>query len=226
MKKKIFNFKNDDKTFHESYYKGRSPANIPAPFVMTVTGRPNTGKSNTIKNIIAEVQGSKNKKEHFDEIYVIHGAAGETKEWNILDPTGIFEGIPSYNDFEIEPKKLLIFDDVDFSKITKDDLKKLSQIVRFGSTHFNLNCIFANQNFFKIPSVIRQNSNCFVIYRPTDRDELSTIGRRINLDKKKIKELFTEHLPHFRDSLFIDHKPGAPHTYYKNLFIPLEIEDD
>jgi hypothetical protein len=222
MKKKIHGFKNEDKGFHESYYNGRSPANIPKPFVMTITGKPNTGKSNTVKNIIAEIQGSSNKKEHFDEIYVCHGAAEETKEWDILDSTEIFSEIPSYRDFDTEKKKLIIFDDVDFSKINRTELERLSKLVRFGSTHFNINQIYCNQNFFKIPSVIRQNSNAFCVYKPDDRDELSCIGRRLSLSKTSINE----HCPHFRDFLFIDFKAGAPHVHYKNLFHPIDILDD
>lgn len=223
---KIVSFKNDDKGFHEHYYAGRSPANIPKPFIMTVSGKPNTGKSNTVKNIIVAIQGSEHKKEHFDEIYVCHGAAEETSEWDILDPTEIFSEIPSYTDFDAKKKKLIVFDDIDFSKISKDDLKKISQLVRFGASHFNINQIYVNQNYFKIPSVIRQNSNCFVVYRPDSRDELTTIGRRLNLDKHSIRQVFDIHCQHFRDFLFVDLTCSAPHKYYKNLFEPIDVDED
>jgi hypothetical protein len=215
---------NPDKLKHENYYKGRSPANIPKPFVLTCTGRPGSGKTNLVLNIIASIQGSPNKKEKFDEIYVCHGAIDQTKEYEILDATDTFTDIPHYSEFDQDKKTLIIFDDIDFTKISKDELKRLSELVRFGSTHFNICQIYCNQNFFKIPSVIRQNSNCFITYKPSDRDELNCIGRRIAIGKKTIKKIFDDH-NNFRDSLFVDMKPGAPHMYYINLFTPLTIEE-
>jgi len=87
--------------------------------------------------------------------------------------------------------------------------------------------LYLCQNFFKIPRVLRDNALNFIIFKPNDNDELATIGRRVGLNKKEIKNVFKHQLPHFRDSLFIDMKPGAPHVYYKNLFEKLHnVKED
>ena len=220
---KIIPLKNPDKKLHETYYDGRNVADIPKPFVFVANGRPNSGKSLMTLHIIAACQSGENP---FDEIYIVHGAANQTKEYEIVDPTDIFEEIPKYSDFDPEKNTLVIFDDVDYSKVSKADLKKISELVRFGASHFNISQIYLNQNFFRIPRVLRDNALNFIIFKPNDTDELSCIGRRIGIDKKTIKLLFREQLSHFRDSLFVDLKPGAPHKYYKNLFEVLDVPED
>jgi len=112
---------NPDKQKHETYYDGRNPADIPKPFVEVMNGRPNSGKSLLTLHIIASIQSGNNP---FDEIYVVHGAPDETKEYDIVDPTDIFAEIPSYQDFDPEKLTLVIFDDVDWTKISGDELKK------------------------------------------------------------------------------------------------------
>ena len=132
--------------------------------------------------------------------------------------------IPSYLDFQPDKIKLLIIDDFDFTSIKPDELKRLSELVRFGSTHCNLSIIIAHQSWFRIPKIVKDTANVFVIFRPHDEDELKTIGRRVGINKKNIVGVFEKYLPQWRDSLTIDLIPDSPAKYRKNLFEILPID--
>ena len=43
---------NADKDFHESWYRGRNALNIPHPWRAVILGKPNSGKSTVIKNLL------------------------------------------------------------------------------------------------------------------------------------------------------------------------------
>lgn len=214
---------NPDKKRHESYKKGQNPIRFPKPFRCCLLGGVNSGKSLMAKHIIFAHQGCKPK---FQEIHVIHGC-NSTKEYDDLEPTSIRDDIPHYDEYDPDTLKLIIIDDFDFTNIRPDQLKNLSEIMRFGSTHCNISVMILYQCFFRLPKLVKDTSNVFVIWKPHDLDELGTIGRRVGLKKEEITDIFKYHLPKWRDSLLINLIPGAPYKYGKNLFEPLrEVDSD
>jgi hypothetical protein len=222
--RKIIPLKNPDKKMHEYYKSNDNPIRFPKPFKCCISGRPNSGKSLLALHIIFSHQ---EKKPKFDEIHIIHGCRDtHTSEWDRIEPTSTRQDIPSYEEFDPTINTLLIFDDTDYTALKNDELMKLSELVRFGSSHCNISCIFLTQVFFRIPKIIKDCCNVFIIFRPTDLDELATIGRRVGLKKKKITDIFNKHLPKWRDSLLVNLIPDAPYKFSKNMFEPLEIDSD
>lgn len=216
----IIPMKNPDKKMHESYNKNcnTNMARFPKPFKCVISGRPNSGKTLMSKMIIVAHQAQKPK---FDEIHIVHGLDENfTSEWDDVEPTSFMNDIPSYEDFDPTLRTLVIFDDVDYTKISREDLKRLSEIVRFGSSHCNISCIFMTQVFFRIPKIIKDCAQIFIIYKTTDLDGLATIGRRVGLTKEKINSIF-DTFTSFRDSLTVNLIPNAPRMYSYNLFEPL-----
>jgi len=215
---------NPDKKKHESYKKSHNPIRFPKPFKCCISGRPNSGKSLMALHIIMAHQ---EKKPKFDEIHIVHGCADtHTSEWDKIDPTSTRQEIPSYEEFDPQNRTLLVFDDTDYTMLRSDELMRLSELVRFGSSHCNISCIFLTQVFFRIPKVIKDCCNVFIIYRPVDLDELATLGRRVGLKKEEISHIFNEFLPHWRDSLLINLIPNAPYKFGKNLFKPIQMVDE
>ena len=215
---------NPDKKKHEHYKKSHNPIRFPKPFKCYISGRPNSGKSLLALHIVMAHQA---KKPKFDEIHIIHGCKDtHTSEWDRIEPSSTRQDIPSYEEYDPEKRTLLIFDDTDYTSLKSDELMRLSEIVRFGSSHCNISCIFLTQVFFRIPKVIKDCCNVFIIYRPVDLDELSTLGRRVGLKKEDMSYLFNKFLPHWRDSLLINLVPNAPHKYSKNLFTPIEYDPE
>lgn len=216
---------NPDKKKHETYKKTHNPIRFCKPFRCCILGKVNSGKSLIAKHILMAHQ-EKNPK--FEEVHVIHGCVEtHTSEYDDIEPTSVRANIPSYEEFDPEPHKLLIFDDVDFTIMSGQELKNLSELVRFGSTHCNISIMLMHQSFFRIPKIVKDCSNVFVIFRPHDMDELATIGRRVGLKKEKIFQIFKDLMPNWRDSLLINLIPGAPSKFSKNLFQPLkELDSD
>jgi len=222
--RKLTPMPNPDKKKHESYKKSHNPIRFPKPFRCCILGKVNSGKSLIAKHILMAHQ-EKNPK--FDEVHVIHGCSEtHTTEYKDIEPTSVRGDIPSYLDFSPDTRKLLIFDDVDFTIMSGEDLKKISELFRFGSTHCNISILLMHQCFFRIPKVCKDTSNVFIIFRPHDMDELGTIGRRVGLKKEQIYQIFNDHLPNWRDSLLINLCPGAEHKFSKNLFQPLKLSLD
>lgn len=214
---------NPDKKKHESYKKGDNPMRLPKPFRCCIIGKVNSGKSLMAVHIILAHQARKPK---FDEIHIVHGC-NSSAEYKRIEPTSISGEIPSYEDFDPSKRTLIVLDDVDYTMIRPADLTRISELCRFGSTHCNLSLIFLHQSWFRLPKIVKDTSNVFIIYRPHDNDELATIGRRVGLKKDKIFQIFKDVLPNWRDSLLINLCPGAPYKFGKNLFEEIkEIQSD
>lgn len=218
----IISLPNPDKLKHESYSdypKDFNIARFPVPFRCVILGKVNSGKSLIVKHILMARQALKPK---FVEVYIVHGCESSI-EYDDVEPTEIMKEIPSYTEFDPDTLKLLIIDDYDFTQISREQLTRISELFRFGSTHCNMSIILAHQSWFRIPKIVKDTANIFVIFRPHDLDELKTIGRRVGLSKNVIVNIFDTYLPNWRDSLTIDLNPKSPAKYRKNLFEPLDI---
>jgi len=222
---KLIGLPNPDKLEHESYDDYDTNENLaryPKPFRCVILGKVNSGKSLIAKHILLAHQAHKPK---FKEVYVVHGCEN-SEEYDDIQPTEIMAEIPSYTEFDKDVQKLLIIDDYDWTRVSPEALKRMSELCRFGSTHCNMSIIVLHQSFFRVPKIVKDTANVFIVFKPHDLDELGTIGRRCGLGKKKITWIFESYLPKWRDSLCINLIPGAPHKFCKNLFEPLEIKVD
>ena len=224
--RKLFGLPNADKDgWHESYddYSGSETlARYTHPFRACILGGVNSGKSLVAKFILMAHQA---QKPQFQNVYVVHGST-KTQEYDDIEPTDMFDDIPSYDEFDDSKKTLLIIDDLDYSAFTREQLKRLSELFRFGSTHHNISIILLHQVFVRVPKIARDCSNIFIIYRPVDLDSLDTVGRRIGLKKEQVRYIFKELMPHYRDSLCVNLIPRAPHKYLKNVYEPLKLPFD
>jgi hypothetical protein len=218
----IVPLKNADKKRHESYKPGQNPIRFPAPFRAVCLGKVNSGKSLLTKHILLAHQGCAPK---FEQVIVVHGMT-DTNEYDDIEPDQIRSTIPHYDELDPDVKKLILIDDLDFTNFPKEEMKKLSELFRFGSSHRNTSIILSHQSWFRVPKICKDTSNVFVIFRPHDNEELGTIARRVGMDKKVMFDLFKELLPHWRDSLLINLIPGAPYKYGRNLFEPIDIVEE
>ena len=105
--------------------------------------------------------------------------------------------------------------------ILQDELKRLSELLRFGSTHCNLSIIVLYQSWFRLCKSVKDMCNVIILYKPHDQDELHTIGRRISLNKDQIQSLFDNYLTKETDSLMVNFIKRAPYKYGKNLYQPI-----
>lgn len=222
LKDEIICLGNADKDgWHEKWYPGRNLADFPHPFRLVINGRVGLGKSTIAKNIFLRCQMGETP---FRELYIIHGSP-TTKEYDELDPTMILNDIPHPDDLvETDKKTLIMIDDFELTKLTKEQKRHLSSIFRYVSSHHNISIIVCYQSFFDVPPIIRKCANFFISYRPNDNDELKTLGRRVGIKKDDIVALYDNLLSGLRDTLTVDLSEGTPAKLRKNIFTPIVCE--
>jgi len=212
LPQKIIPIPNADKVgWTERWTKGRKPANIPHPFRGCLLGNCGVGKSTLSKNLVLH------QHPPFTKITIIH-CDMETKEYDDLEPNEILDEVPPPEYWEKDGKHLVIIDDVDFGAASKDQMKNLSRLAGYCSTHKSISLLVCFQEFFHTPKILRRLCNFYVLWRPNDMESLATIGRKVGLKTKDIREIFDKLLPEKRDSLCIDLSDGTPYPLRKNIF--------
>jgi Cdc6-like AAA superfamily ATPase len=213
LPKKIIPIANADKIgWHEKWTKSRSLGNLPHPFRCALIGPPNVGKTTLVKNLILHAKPS------FEEIYVIHCDPDFTKEYDDVEPNDIMKEVPPPEEWIGEVKTLVIIDDVDFTGSSKEQMYNLSRLFGFCSTHKNISICLCYQEFFNLPKICRRLCNVFVIWKPTDMDQLNAIGRKCGLKNKDFEILFDRLITEKRDSLCVDMTANSPAPLRKNIF--------
>lgn len=219
----IIKIENADKKFHESWHEGRNVCDIPHPFRMAVLGRVGLGKSTLCKNVFLRCQMGELP---FDDLIIVHGSK-DTKEYDELEPTMIVTEIPDPDDLTTNDKKtLIIIDDFEMTKLSKESLRNLSSLFRFVSSHHNISIMVCYQSFFDVPAIVRKCINVYIIYRPNNIDELACIARRVGLKKEEMFEIFDNLMTKDRDTLMIDMTEHSPCRLRKNLFTKITKENN
>jgi hypothetical protein len=214
----IIKIANADKKFHETWEEGRNICDIPHPFRMACLGQVGKGKSTLCKNVFLRCQSGSHP---FDELIIVHGSK-DTKEYDELDPTMIVTEIPDPDDLTTnDVKTLIIIDDFEMTKLSKESLRNLSSLFRFVSSHHNISIMICYQSFFDVVPIVRKCINVYVLYRPTNNDELACIARRVGMKKEEIFDIFDELMTKPRDTLMIDLTENTPCRLRKNLFTPI-----
>lgn len=205
---------------HEAWTKDRDMLNIPHPARVLLLGGVNSGKTLTVKNILARAHPP------FRKIYLYHCGGEWTTEYDEIDYECI-QTIPTPSDtrFDGEEKTLLIVEDKAFDNITREEKKDLSRLFGYMSTHRNISIYMTSQNFFDVPAPIRRMANFFILWRVRDEDLLKTIGRRVGLAGTQMIQLAKEHYNEYTDSLWFDNTPHSPYPVRKNGYERVIVPD-
>jgi len=220
--KRLVDIKNSDKGFTEKWTKNRSKdiANFPHPSRVALIGPPSVGKSFICKHLLMH------QKPMFKELYIIHGDADVTTEFDDLEPTMIMADFPPVEFWDAKVKTLCIVDDVEYSNLKRDQLARLHKLVRYVSSHKNVTLYFTHQSFFELPNLVRKLCNVFVIWKPRSTTELKLIANRIGLKPDTLTHIFENICNQYRDSLCVDLNINTPAVFRKNIFEPLKIDSE
>jgi hypothetical protein len=219
----IKNSEKDTGGWNESWNKPkhRNIAHIPHPFRLLALGRPGRGKTNMIKNIFLKHQSS-NKP--FVKLYVMTCDEDST-EWNDCDPNEVSTQLPDVDFFDPKYKTALVIDDFEFARMSKIEVRRLSTIMRFVSTHRNVSVMLGFQSFFDCPNICRKTANCFMIYKPVSKIELVTIANRVGVDADDLKMIFKTICTTPYDHLFVDRTISTPYFLRKNIYKQIHLND-
>ncbi len=234
LPRKLLFIPSSDKNFIEKWSDtaNRDPLDIPKSFRQCLIGKPGVGKTLFLKNEILRIQQS---KKPFERIIVMHQDQ-YAREYDDIDaevitelpPNDFWMGYDEEDDEEepdetpYRPSTLMIIDDICFGDLPKSQTNLLNRLCGFISSHCDVSLAVINQNFFEVHSVIRKCASVFVIWRPTDTDQLNTIARRVGWRAKDFKNLFDQVATKESDSIMVDMTPGTPYPLRKNGYEMIE----
>lgn len=209
-------FINPNKGFHEHWYPGRHIMDIPHPYRALFIGPPNSGKGVAVKNLVVKASPM------FDKIIVVYVDPGENNEFGDLfadaDAADAFvvDKIPPVTDFDGKKKTLVIVDDLDCERLSKQQSINLSRLFGNVSTHKNVSVCLTAQDPFSVPATVRRCANLWVLWGMDDSNAVSIVSRRIGMEGARLSELFREHLQGFHDSLWFDRTNMTPYPVRVN----------
>lgn len=199
LPKKILPIPCADKKFHEEWQMGDDELNFPHPVRILICGRPNTGKSTIIKNILLR------QDPPFRKVYVVHPDKDYTEEYK--DVNGIMlDSIPNQKDPIFGKKKVvIILEDLEFKFMNKYELRNLDRLFGYASTHKNASIIVSVQDCFNLPPAIRRMSNVWILGKiDNDKASFQDIARRCGLDKDLFLKIYNDHIKDVHDTVWID----------------------
>lgn len=209
---------NKDKAFHETWEDedDRDPLNFPHPFRIIAAGPPNVGKSTCVKNIILRANPP------FEKVVIIHADHKETKEYEDLGEHGVemTSVIPEPSGWDGTKKTLAVIDDIDVSRLGKQQKMALDRLFGYVSTHKNTSVISCGQEFFAQPTTLRRCANVLIIWKSPDENNMRCIAVRVGLPD--LGGLMKKICPEYTDSLWFDTTQGTPYPLRKNGYVMLQ----
>ena len=150
-----------------------------------------------------------------------------TREYENLN-CEYYKEVPDPNDEEklnLDPsvKNLIIFEDLYYKALPKEQRKWLTDYFTTYSTHRSITCYLSCQDLFhQVPTNIRRCCNVFVIFKNIDMNNLRNICNVLNLNYKDMKFIFEKYLTNKYDNIIIDlNRPSA--KLRKNFVTVLDI---
>ena len=122
LPKMIIPIKNPDKDgWHEKWKDSRDPLNLPHPFRGVLLGKPNSGKTTVMKNILVRC------KPVFEEVLIVHCDAEDTQEFDDVNGEMI-DHIPSPSELDPTVKRLIILEDLEYNNMDKIQKASLDRL--------------------------------------------------------------------------------------------------
>lgn len=222
-KKNIFVFKNSDKDGrHKETWTStpnRGKLNFPAPYRMILLGSPSSGKSNFMKNVIIEA----NPK--FKEFYLIHFDK-DSKEWDMIDWHYKSNVLPDPSMFHGKVKKLLVIEDLELRSLDKDQLKRLSRIFGYSSSHHNTSIMLSQQDGLSCPVGARRCASVIYLTSTPDINAVSILASRAGYKATDMQYLYSKYIKGQYDSLCIDLTPSSPYPLRHNGYTPIDYNKE
>ena len=218
LPKEIIPLKNTDKKDHERWTAGRDLLDFPSPFAMLIVGPRNCGKTTLIKNLLI--------RKLYDDAYLCHYDPEGTTEYKLTDIQVLPAGyIPSNSEIPIEGRKCIIFEDIPYDTLSKEDKLKMQGLIKYSVSHRNVDFIFSTHDFTTgTPPQLRRLFNVFIIYKIPDVSSLKTIGTRCGLKSEDFQDLFENFIKEQHDSICIDLTKDSPAPLRLNIYQKIKMQ--
>ncbi len=233
---------NDDKRSfeHEEQWSSKYDPQDPYSFFALPTckalliARPNSGKSNLIKNLIMFA------KPQYTFIYICHHTL-KTREYddiNMSENVVMSTELPTDEDFPLEDEEgkeqrnLCILDDVYTRRLSKDDEKKLNKLFTYVSSHCNTTVLMSCHDYVTVPVSIRRSVDIVFLWKIIDQQSQQLLTKKFGLSKTGLYDLFKNKdlIPSKYSFLTVDFLPNTPAKFRIDNMYPIDLnnldEDD
>jgi len=212
-------------------YKNYDRIRISLPFRMLIIGSSGAGKTNLLLNIIQNISAwnkialvAKNTEEPLYQYFIDQiQQVEEDSKTQILTVGNSIDDIPDVDSFSPENSNLLILDDLISEKESK--LQNIRSIFIRGRKQ-NLSTVFLSQSYFKIPLMIRQNSDYIILKKIASIKDLIRISSEYSMDKspEDITRLYKKVMAGADITKFfmIDLNASDPRWRYRANYTPVE----
>jgi len=236
---------NCDKCIQDSKKKSIIPPLMNTSHFYIISGASGSGKTNLIVNLLKSNKLSKDKKHKlsyskmFNKIVFVSPSANTIKD-SPLDKIAddqkftelneeVFDLIDDISDDAVDDNKfnLLILDDVSSQLRTKENEKKLNQIIK-NRRHKNLSVWIIGHRVNDFSPSLRSNANMIFCFSPKTRREIDTIQSEFMLmPTSEANEIFNATFKTRFDFLLIDTslRQSADFRFFRN-FNELVFEDE
>lgn len=212
-------------------YDNFAETNIKIPARMILTGTSGSGKTNCLMRIIDQINC-------FDRIYLYARnleeplykyftnaleEAEKTTGVSILVKSKDISTLPSVDDLDPKLNHLLIIDDMITEK--SKYLERVAEYFTMGRKKY-CSCIFLSQSYFRVPLLIRQNTDYFIFTKiNTDRDLIFILKDfQLGVDDDEILRLYHEATKNgFPNFLMIDIENSDPRYRFRHDFTPMQV---
>ena len=205
-----------------------------SPFLACIVGSIGQGKTNTVMNILDELNN------HYNRIIVFSGNKMDTKLSILGDDVEVYGPnleklqdvllgiIKQQKNFKKQKKKLppilLIFDDLITDKSFFPSTAKGNDLIKFiiSLRHYNTSVMITAQQYMAIPKKIRGNMTMLFTFKVNDADYKDML-KETNFDKNTFKKAFDEATKGKHNFLYVNMKTRE---MYRNFGELLNSPDD
>lgn len=192
-------------------YDNQETIQIDVPFMMSISGKTGSGKTNVALDIIKNINC-------FDKIFLcVKDDQEPLYKWltdkirdverktgaNILSVITDITKIPYVADLNREVNNLFIFDDLISEK---DKLLKKVEEYYIRGRKMNASCMFLSQSYYSIPRVIRKNCYYIIlkhIAQATDLKRILADYSQLDISFEKLNELYHDAIDGNQFSFFM-----------------------
>lgn len=187
---------------------------------MLLCARPNSGKTNFIKNIIVH------QSPDFERIVIVHHDPDTNEYDDIIDEENIIltTEIPTVDMFDAQHKNLCVLDDVYTGRLGKEDEKRLNKLFTYISSHRHCHVIVSCHDYSTIPTPIRRAVDVFCLWRMIDYESQKLLAKKFGMSNSGLYQLFRNQdlFKTKYDCLVVDLLPDAPSKFRINGIVPVD----
>ena len=118
-------------------------------------------------------------------------------------------------------KSLLVFEDINFKDMKRDQMALIDRYYGCWSTHHNISVWSTFQDPFSCPPRIRRLANFVILWNNGDADSMAELSRKVGLQAKDLRYSFDNICTDFHDSLIID--KSRPYAKLRKTFLRLYL---